>query len=139
LNAFVNLSHLPELQDNAVNDAYQFFKQSYLSYLTCTQDREKTSENFLKLMKEQSHTIRWLEKVTVNLLREKFLPTFTRQAIKEETEQTLAYSELNPQQLNQLYKTIIEASKVLKLLPQANETFVLEKLYLSLEEIVQNK
>ena len=91
------------------------------------------SENFLKLVSEQTHAIRWLEKITVNLLREQLLPNSQQQSSRVDS---LEFSELSSPMLNQLYKTIIEASKVLKLLPQANATFVLEKLCISLHDIV---
>jgi len=132
LDGFVNLSHLPELQEATVNNAYQVFKQSCLNYFTARDNRERASDNFLKLMREETHALRWLEKITVNLLREQFLPASVGQSSKEPIEQ----NKLSPQQLNLLYKTIIAASKVLKLLPQANETFILEKLHLSLDTII---
>jgi len=137
LNTFINLSHLPELQDKTVNEAYKSFKMSFLTYLTRANEGEQSSEGFLKLVREQSHALRWLEKITVNLLREQFLPSTSVQQ-SNESEQAVS-SKLNAQTLNLLYKAIIEASKVLKLLPQANETFVLEKLHLSLHDIVSGK
>jgi len=135
---FVNLSHLPELQDKAVNEAYKLFELCYLNYLTSAKEREQGSERLLKLMCEQGHTLRWLEKITVNLLREQFLPVSLMSSTMK-AEQVIDYKKLSPQILNKLYKAIIEASKVLKLLPQANETFVLEKLHLSLHDIVNAK
>lgn len=137
-NTFINLSHLPELQDKAVNEAYENFKACFLNYLTSADKGEQSSEGFLKLIGEQVHALRWLEKITVNLLREQFLPSYSVQS-PTKAEQAVDYSKLSPQVLNQLYKTIIDASKVLKLLPQANATFVLEKLHFSLHEIVSRK
>lgn len=139
LNGFINLSHLPELQDSNINEAYLLFKSSYLQYLLSAQNKTQESESadiFLKMMCEQTYALRWLEKITVNLLREHYLQNTLSQSSKE-GERHVIQEELSPNTLNQLFKAIIETSKVLKLLPQANETFILEKLHLSLHDIIR--
>ena len=131
LDAYVNLSHLPELSDKDVSNLYQDFKQQYVTYIT--RENSNGENTLLKLIREQKHAVRWLEKITVNLLREQFSIELSENSAFKKTEN---YKKLNPETLNQLYKAIIAACKVLKLSPQANETFVLEKLYFSLDDIV---
>jgi DNA polymerase-3 subunit delta' len=138
LNAFINLSHLPELQDKALNETYNNFSSSFVEYLMSTKESESNSQSFLKLMCEQTHSLRWLEKITVNLLREQFMHNTSVQTVND-GEQASSYNKLSPKVINELYKAIIEASKVLKLLPQANTNFVLEKLNLSLYEIARGQ
>ena len=101
-------------------------------------------------MREQPHALRWLEKITVNLLRENLLHgnlsgNLTQSLLSNAAIQSAGHPEkisdisthsLSPKVLNQLYKAIIDTSKVLKLMPQANESFILEKLYFSFDDIV---
>ena len=138
LNAFINLSHLPELKDKKVNKAYQGFKLSYIKYLTSAQIRNKASEALLKLLCEQDHSLRWLEKITVNLSRESLLNVCSISTTLG-VEQTTDFSKPNVKQLNKLYKTIMMASKVLTLSPQVNKTLVFEKLHLALRDIANEK
>jgi DNA polymerase-3 subunit delta' len=131
--AFINLSHLPELKDKKLFEDYQEFKSKYLYHLSGNVIRNE--DTLLKLMLSQQYALRWLEKITVNLLRDQVSSSVITNSSKQNNSKQPTL--LTPQTINKLYKAIIEASKVLKLLPQANRTFVLENLYISLEDIVE--
>lgn len=121
---FVNLTQLPELTDQITNEAFQVFKDCYINYL-CYQQGES---QLLQYLLNNEHALRWLEQITVNLHREYFLGT-------NEHKQTL-----NTQLLNNLYKVIINACKVIKSYTQTNKQFVCEQLIMSISDVVeQNK
>jgi len=123
---FVNLTQLPELTDQIINEAFQVFKDCYVNYL-CYQQGES---QLLQYLLNNEHALRWLEQITVNLHRELFLGTNDN-----EHKQTL-----NTQLLNNLYKVIINACKVIKSYTQTNKQFVCEQLIMSISDVVeQNK
>ena len=121
--AFVNLTQLPELTNEAINEAFQAFKDCYINYL-CYQQGES---QLLQYLLNNEHTLRWLEQITVSLLRQHFLGSNDN-----EHKQTL-----NTQLLNNLYKVIINACKVIKSYTQANKQFVCEQLIMSMSDVVE--
>ncbi len=126
-NGFLNLSHLPELSEKIVADEYKKFNQYYLNYL----ENGQYEDDLLKKLLESKHALRWLEKITCNLTREYYLSGNT---ISDQFK-----AKLTPQMLNELYKVIINSSKVIKSFTQANDQFVLEQLLMTIDKIVQNK
>lgn len=123
---FVNLTQLPELTDVAINDAFNVFKECYIRYL-CYQQGES---QLLQLLLNSEHALRWLEQITVNLLRDYFLDNIDNEQKKN----------LNAHLLNNLYKVIINGCKVIKSYTQANKQFVCEQLIMAISDVVeQNK
>lgn len=122
-NSFVNLTQLPELTDTVINEAFNIFKQCYINYI-CYQQGES---QLLQLLLNNEHALRWLEQITVNLNREYSLGLLT-----EEHKKTL-----NPELLNNLYKVIINACKVIKSYIQANKSFVCEQLIMSINDVLE--
>jgi DNA polymerase-3 subunit delta' len=123
---FVNLTQLPELTNAAINEAFQACKDCYINYL-CYQQGES---QLLQQLLNNEHALRWLEQITVSLLREHFLAS-------NDIEHPQV---LNTQLLNNLYKVIINACKIIKSYTQANKQFVCEQLIMSISDVVeQNK
>lgn len=122
-SAFVNLTQLPELTDAETNNAFQRFKSCYIDYL-CYQNNEP---ELLQHLLASEHALRWLEQVTANLHRECLL------AQSEHDYKQI----LNHQLLNNLYKVIINACKVIKSYTQANKQFVIEQLIMSISDVVE--
>jgi len=120
---FVNLTQLPELTNAAINDAFNNFKECYIRYL-CFQQGES---QLLQQLLNNEHALRWLEQITVNLLREYFLDK-----IDNEHKQTL-----NAHLINNLYKVIINGCKVIKSYTQANKQFVCEQLIMAISDVVE--
>ncbi|PCI53483.1 MAG: DNA polymerase III subunit delta' [Gammaproteobacteria bacterium] len=120
---FVNLTQLPELTDAAINDAFNVFKACYIRYLCYQQGESQLLQHLLN----NEHALRWLEQITVNLLREYFLDK-----IDPEHKQTL-----NTHLLNNLYKVIINGCKVIKSYTQANKQFVCEQLIMAISDVVE--
>ena len=122
-NSFVNLTQLPELTDTVINEAFNIFKQSYINYICYQQDESQ----LLQLLLNNKHALRWLEQITVNLNREYSLGLLTEKHKKT----------LNPELLNNLYKVIINACKVIKSYTQANKSFVCEQLIMSINDVIE--
>lgn len=124
---FVNLTQLPELTEQAVNEAFKFFKQTYLTFLY----EQQGESELLQQVLNNEHSLRWLEQITVNLQRQRLL-------FKNDLSST--QHSLSSQVLDQLYKVIINRCKIIKSYPQANKQFFCEQLIMALSDIVeQNK
>jgi DNA polymerase-3 subunit delta' len=126
-NAFVNLSQLAELTDNAIYQEYQTFNQCFLDFLYLGQSESKV----LSQLVDNKHGLRWLEKITCNLVRQYYL-------VKEGKQITLtAHQNISVQQLNQIYQAIISSNKLIKSYTQANRQFVGERLLITMNDIVR--
>lgn len=122
-NPFVNLTQLPELTDATINEAFNIFKDCYIHYL-CNQQGES---QLLKLLLNSEHAMRWLEQITVNLHRE-----YSLGLLADEYKQIV-----NSTLLNNLYKVIINACKVIKSYTQANKQFFCEQLIMSISDVLE--
>jgi len=120
---FVNLTQLPELTNSAINDAFELFKECYIHYLCYQQGESQLLQHVLN----NEHALRWLEQITVNLHRECFLDIIDNEHKRI----------LNSVLLNNLYKIIINACKVIKSYKQANKQFVCEQLIMSMSDVVE--
>ncbi|OUR61333.1 hypothetical protein A9Q74_09185 [Colwellia sp. 39_35_sub15_T18] len=120
---FVNLTQLPELTDQVVNEEFQHFKQTYIGFLYHQQGESLLLQQVLS----NEHSLRWLEQITVGLQRENLLNA---------TDSVPKPIKLNSQVLNQLYKVIINGCKVIKSYPQANKQFVCEQLIISISDVM---
>ncbi len=120
---FVNLTQLPELTNSAINDAFEVFKECYIHYLCYQQGESQLLQHVLN----NEHALRWLEQITVNLHREYFLDIIDNEHKRI----------LNAVLLNNLYKIIINACKVIKSYKQANKQFVCEQLIMSMSDVVE--
>ena len=128
-NPFVNLSQLPELSDvNTVNE-FKIFESEYLSYLRTKQNKS----TFIKTVANTSYGLRWLEKITVNLMRanEGWLNT----ANFNEKSLLLIKSDT----LWKIYNKITSTIAVIKTLNQANNQFLIEKLIIDIDHILINE
>lgn len=126
-NAFVNLSQLAELTDNAIYQAYQTFNQYFLDFLYLGQNESRV----LSQLVDNKHGLRWLEKITCNLVRQYYL-------VKEDEQRILTvHQNISVQQLNQIYQAIISSNKLIKSYAQANRQFVGEQLIMTMNDIVR--
>ena len=126
-NVYINLTQLPELTDKAIYQEFQEFNRSFLDYLYHGQ-----SENeILSQMVDSKHSLRWLEKITCNLLREYYLDSTTGGPT------LLASHQISDQVLNQVYQAIIASNKLIKSYLQANRQFVVEQLLMTINDIVR--
>ena len=114
---------MPELTDEAINEAFKVFNECYIRYL-CYQQGES---QLLQYLLNNEYALRWLEQITVNLLREHFLANDVNEHKQA----------LNAQLLNDLYKVIINGCKVIKSYTQANKQFVCEQLIMAISDVVE--
>lgn len=122
-NRFVNLTQLPELTDQTINQTYQDFKTCYVNYLY----GQQVESQLLQQLLNNEHGLRWLEQITVNLLREQLM------TVKEASNLPV----LNAELLNNLYKVIMNACKVIKSYTQANKQFVCEQLIMAISDVIE--
>lgn len=122
-NPFINLTQLPELTDKTINETFQSFKACYLNYL----DGQQVESQLLEQLLNNTHGLRWLEQITVNLLREQFIE------VKEPSKMSVLSAEL----LNKVYKVIINGCKVIKMYTQANKQFVCEQLIMAISDVIE--
>jgi len=120
---FVNLTQLPELTDQVINEEFQHFKQTYVGFLY----HQEGESLLLQQVLSNEHSLRWLEQITVGLQRENLLNS---------TDLVPKPIKLNSQVLNQLYKVIINGCKVIKSYPQANKQFFCEQLIMSISDVM---
>lgn len=113
-NPFINITQLPELTDNAIYQAYEHFKASYYNFL----GGQQTEFQLLEQLLQDENGLRWLEQLTVNLLRNQYI----------HPPGELSFPLLSSELLNNIYKLIINACKVMKSYTQANKQFVCEQL-----------
>jgi len=143
-SAFINLSQLPELTDEAIFEQFQGFTKCYLSYLT----QGKTESELLGLLTNNKHGLRWLEKITCNLTRKHYLtkkPKVGESSIVNQGDYQLnngntdnvTQLELPIQVLNAIYQAIINSNKLIKSYTQANRQFVVEQLLMTITKIVR--
>ena len=126
-NAFVNLSQLAELTDDVIFLEYQTFNQCFLDFLYFGQSENKV----LSQLVDNKHGLRWLEKITCNLVRQFYL-------VKEAEQTTFVVNQkISVQVLNQIYQAIISSNKLIKSYTQANRQFVGEKLLMTINDIVR--
>jgi DNA polymerase-3 subunit delta' len=127
-DAFVNLSHLSELTDEATAVAFNVFRDKVKGYLCAHQNRAE----ILTVLVERHNGFRWLEKVLVNLMRNQWgWPTAEYENQQE--------SVINKQHLWQVYSLAQAANIKLKTLVQVNRQFLSEKLLADISLVVEQK
>jgi len=126
-NAFVNLSQLPELTDEAISKTFHTFKESFLDYLV----DGKNEGGLLTQLVDNKHSLRWLEKIICNLVRQYYLVS------KSDIAAMTEYKRIPIEALNQIYQTIINSNKLIKSYTQANRQFVGEQLLMTINQIVR--
>ena len=120
---FTNLTHLPEITDEAIKTAYQQFEQSFELYLTQQQQRAE----LLKQLNESPYALRWLEKALTNMIRKQAGWHSGAQPVNTATERS--------PQLWQVHQLLIALNKRIKTLSQANQTFEFEKFLVDIAQL----
>jgi len=124
--AYVNLTHLPEIKDDNVARDFAEFQTALLLYL-----KEQKGRSLLtKIIADNPYGFRWLEKVIVNLMRNQ-----QKLTSNEHTNVTNKLEKLNSVRLWDIYQLILNSSKQLKTLTQANKQFIVEKLVIDMSRI----
>lgn len=127
---FSNISQLPELSDHVIAEHYQQFCDKLFLYLATGQGLSYLTGQLL----ENAHAFRWLEKVLANLMRtQHYWQNAGNVTVGQHTE---LISRLSKNKLWQSYQRLLSSSKQLKLLSQANNQFVFEKLLIDIFTII---
>jgi len=124
--AYVNLTHLPEIKDDNIAKDFAEFQTALLLYL-----KEQRGRSVLtKVITDSPYGFRWLEKVIVNLMRNQ-----QESMSNEHITLTNRLEKLNSARLWDIYQLILNSSKQLKTLTQANKQYIVEKLVIDMSRI----
>ena len=126
---FVNLTHLPELTDENVKSQYDEFQRIYICYLL---DKQGYNE-LLNQLVASAHTARWLEKISVNMMRNYY--NWHNGIVDDENVLMRIKEEFHHERLWNIYQTIVKTNKQLKYLTQLNQQLLIEKLLLDIVNI----
>jgi len=139
-NDFVNLSQLAELTDKAIYQEFQTFSKNFLDYLYHGQNESI----LLSQLIENAHGLRWLEKITCNLVRKYYLKKgsdlgspLTLSQGETVNENMTSGKDISVHVLNQVYLAIINSNKLIKSYIQANRQLVSEQLLMTINTIVR--
>ncbi len=139
-NDFVNLSQLAELTDEAIYQEFQTFNKNFLDYLY----QGQSESMLLSQLIENTHGLRWLEKITCNLVRKHYLnkgsdfgSSLTLSQGGTVNENMISDKHIPVDVLNQVYLAIINSNKLIKSYIQANRQLVSEQLLMTINNIVR--
>ncbi|MCP4991119.1 MAG: DNA polymerase III subunit [Colwellia sp.] len=139
-DVFINLSQLAELTDEEVFQQYKAFYTCYLSYLSLGNDESE----LLMQLTSNKHGMRWLEKITCNLVRSHYLekePNVEELSplnqINKVNQINFSGLDLSVEVLNTIYQAIISSNKLIKSFTQANKQYVVEQLLMLINDIVK--
>jgi DNA polymerase-3 subunit delta' len=118
-DAFVNLTHLPELTDTSIQLKQQQFNELFWQFLSGQESRTPLLSQLL----DDENALRWLEQTLVNM---------NRQLYNWNVEYTPVLAQLTQDRLYYCYQQYLSAKKCLVNLTQANKTFVIEKMLIDM-------
>lgn len=126
-SAYINLSHLPELTNEKLGQEFIHFKEVYTGYLL----NDAAEEELLRLVVQNQHGLRWLEKVTSNLIRENYLSNTDEKTRNTNTANPAIYA------LNEIFQATINCNKLIKSYTQANRQYACEQLVMKINNIIR--
>jgi len=129
-STYANLSHLPELTDTGLAQQYEEIEKAFIEYL----HKEQSYTQLLALLTDSEYALRWLEKITVNLSRQK--QHWLEGESPEPVKNLAGKAALSTAGLWQIYQSILNCSKQQKTLSQVNADFALEKLLIDIRHLV---
>ena len=121
-NGFVNLSQLPELSDESIKNEFLSFQNNYVDVVF----NNKSRALLLKQLKDNENAMRWLEKITVNLMRAGHVDGLNFKL--DESTQNVLKQKFSHDRLWKIYQLILQCNKALKSFVQINRQYTLEKL-----------
>jgi len=126
---FINLTNLPELTDENTLNQFTDFQDKLFVYLAYHQEQAI----LLKTLVDEPFAIRWLETITVNLMRANY-NWLSATELKADLRQRLEQN-LKPDTLWSIYQIIVNSNKQMKSYSQVNSQFVMEKLLIDIGEL----
>ncbi len=133
-DAFVNLSHFAELSDASVLQEYQQLAQQFIHYLYFGQQRMA----LLKQLEAAPDSLRWLEKIAVDLLRNYYQWQTLTLPSGVEPDKFSLFLDDNKDTLYQVYLAITAYNKKVSNYSQYNRMFGLEKLLVDIQFLLHD-
>jgi DNA polymerase-3 subunit delta' len=137
---YANLTQLPELLSDDIQQEYQHFYHLFIGYLSTNLGRIE----LLDQLKTSKHTLRWLEKIITNLMREQHQwgnsqeLNDTQFSRSDEVPTLMTVKKINPNTLWQIYQHIQKCVHQLKSLTQTNAQLNYEKLLIDIKHAVDH-
>lgn len=120
---FTNLTHLPEMTSEEVNEGYQKLERHFVAFLCDT----KQANSLLNSLISNEHAWRMLEKLIVNLARNKH-SWYSNANFSSTIEKELCAK---------LYRAFLDINETRMRLPQANQQLLLEKLIFNFASLIE--
>ncbi|GLX76790.1 DNA polymerase III subunit delta' [Thalassotalea insulae] len=133
-DSFVNLSHFAELADPEIHQQYQQVVQQFISFLYLGQQRMA----LLTLLETSAHSVRWLEKIAVDLLRSHHQWQSVTLPPAIDLDKFSRFLHDKQDALYQVYQAINAYNKKVTSYSQFNQTFGLEKLLVEIQFIIDD-
>lgn len=122
---FTNLTHLPEMTNQEVNDDYQKLEHHFVAFLADT----KQANALLNSLTGNEHAWRMLEKLIVNLARNK----------QSWYSNANFSSPIKTELCTKLYHAFLDINETRVRLPQANQQLLLEKLIFNFANLIEQR
>ncbi|MGJ8692557.1 MAG: DNA polymerase III subunit delta' [Thalassotalea sp.] len=128
LDNFTNLSHLNELQSQEKLASFTELTQVFCLYLTNQSNRQSLTR---LLVADEDHTMRWLEKILVDLMRQL---NGWQTALAPNLLSQLNTGNISYHDVYQCYKIFLQSQQQLVNLVQANKNMVIEKMLIAFHQ-----
>lgn len=122
---FTNLTHLPEMSEQEVNDDYRKLEQQFFTFLSDT----STASILIGLLSANEHGWRMLEKLIANIARH-------GQNWYSDSGFDLV---IDTKLLTKLYGIFLKINQTRMRLPQANQQLLFEKLIFEFAQLIEKK
>jgi DNA polymerase-3 subunit delta' len=122
---FTNLTHLPEMTNQEVNEDYQRLEQQFIAFLADT----KQAHSLINSLTGNDHAWRMLEKLIVNLARNKH-SWYSNANFSATIDKALCAK---------LYRAFLDINETRMRLPQANQQLLLEKLIFNFANLIMQR
>lgn len=129
---FLNLSYLHEVTDENINEQYNSLLKVYVNFLLNNQSRME----LLSLITQNKESLKWLERITINLIRQEN-DWLTSSNIGLEEEQLSTFLAENKEAIWKVYLLIKRYTKQSLTLSQLNPEFMFEKFLVEVMKITQ--
>lgn len=125
---YVNLSHLPELQSADNAELYTIFEGALIDFLLKPEAEEKLA--FKLAFEHAENSIRWLEKVLVNLMRHYYgwMGVFNENNSIDKSPKLVKAKQINKGALWGTYQLVVKYAERVKNIPQLSASLQKEQL-----------
>lgn len=134
-NAFTNVTHQAQHTDRQTQEAFTAFTQAFIDFLAQCNSRSL----LLSLMNDNPNTLKWLEQISANLLRNQANWLTLQNDSTLDSDSLNFITQLTHDDLWQIQQLIVTTSKTLLTKAQANSQYQYEKLLIDIAQYMQQR